>query len=79
MSNAYDEGLRALAYETAQTLGYQSFVHAEGTYAHVAGPSYETGAECLFLRNIGGDSVGMSTAPEVVAAKHVGLKILGYF
>ena len=61
MSDAYDEGLRALAYSVAQKHKYTDFIHARGTYAHVSGPSYETGAESSFLMSIGGDSVGMST------------------
>ncbi len=77
MSDAYDESLRALAYDSAIKLGYEGFVHPEGVYAFVAGPCYETAAECQFLVDIGGDSVGMSTAPEVVAAKHAGLRVLG--
>ena len=48
-----------------------------GTYCFVSGPAYETKAECRFLRSLGGDSVGMSTIPEVIAAKHCGMKILG--
>ena len=48
-----------------------------GTYCFVSGPAYESKAECRFLRSLGGDSVGMSTIPEVMAAKHCGMKILG--
>lgn len=56
-------------------LGYK--VRADGTYCFVSGPCYESKAECRFLRSIGGDTVGMSTVPEVIAAKHCGMKILG--
>ena len=61
MSDAYDESLRALAYSIATKNDFTGFVRPKGTYAHVAGPSYETGAESSFLISIGGDSVGMST------------------
>lgn len=46
-------------------------------YQYISGPTYETKAECRFLRSVGGDAVGMSTIPEVIAAKHCGMKILG--
>ena len=46
-------------------------------FEYLSGPTYETKAECRFLRSIGGDAVGMSTIPEVIAAKHCGMKILG--
>jgi len=49
----------------------------EGTYAYVAGPSFETPAELRFLRTVGADAVGMSTVPTVVVARHAGLKIMG--
>lgn len=52
------------------------FLH-EGIYVFVSGPSYESKAECRFLRSIGADVVGMSTVPEVVVARHCGIKVLG--
>ena len=51
-------------------------MHDSGTYCFVSGPMYESKAECRFLRQLGGDCVGMSTIPEVVAAHHAGLQVL---
>jgi len=76
MTEAYDKGLQKLVREVAHELGMKSFLR-EGVYCHLAGPSYETPAEIRFLRAVGCDTVGMSTAPEVVVAKHCGLKVLG--
>src|SRR6185312_11363990 len=67
-------GLRALARKTAQDL---KIVLREGVYVAVPGPNLETGAEYRFLRTIGADVVGMSTVPEVIAAVHGGMKVLG--
>ncbi|MHB8618942.1 MAG: purine-nucleoside phosphorylase, partial [Chloroflexota bacterium] len=74
MAAAYDPGLRSRAREAAGRLGW---VLREGIYVMVSGPSYETPAECRFLRTIGADAVGMSTVPEVVVARHQGLAVLG--
>ncbi|MFN2114648.1 MAG: purine-nucleoside phosphorylase [Anaerolineae bacterium] len=74
MTNAYDPALREYAARAARAEGLT--VH-EGVYAMVAGPSYETPAEARALRALGGDAVGMSTAPEVVVARHAGMRVLG--
>lgn len=77
MSDAYDEVLQDMVLKAAGGLGLTKSVRPNGTYCFVSGPCYETKAECKFLRSVGGDSVGMSTVPEVIAAKHCGMKILG--
>ena len=74
MSQAYDEGLRKAAQQVAAESGSRL---AEGVYAAVAGPSYETPAEVNMLRVLGADLVGMSTALEIIAARHMGLRCLG--
>lgn len=74
MSCAFDKELRALAHECANE---QGFALREGVYAQMTGPTYETPAEIRMLRTLGADAVGMSTVPEVIAANHCGMKILG--
>ncbi len=74
MSHAYDPELRSMAFEEAMKQGLP--VH-QGVYVSVAGPSFETPAEVRFLRAIGGDAVGMSTAPETIVAVHSGMRVLG--
>lgn len=74
MSDAYDPGLRQTARETAERLGIEV---EEGVYAAWLGPQFETPAEIRFLRAIGGDLAGMSTVPEVIAARHMGIRCLG--
>ena len=69
MAGAYDVALRAAL---SQALAQTRLTVREGTYAMVAGPSYETPAETVLLRRLGADAVGMSTAPEVVVARHAG-------
>ncbi|MBO0777434.1 MAG: purine-nucleoside phosphorylase [Ktedonobacteraceae bacterium] len=76
LAHAYDVRLRKIAYSIAEEIGPAVRLH-EGVYTMVAGPSYETGAELKFLRTIGTDAVGMSTAPEVVVARHMGMDVLG--
>jgi purine-nucleoside phosphorylase len=74
MTVAYDAQLRRVAHETAVAL---DFTLQEGVYAFVAGPSYETPAELRFLQRAGADAVGMSTVPEVIVARHAGIRVLG--
>jgi purine-nucleoside phosphorylase len=74
LSQAYDRDLMDLAEEVARRRG---IVLRKGVYAAVQGPSLETPAETRFLRVIGADAVGMSTVPEVIAAVHAGLRIIG--
>ena len=74
MTAAYDKRFRELALAEGRLLGINL---GEGVYAAVAGPSYETPAEVRYLRSIGADLVGMSTVPEVIAARHSGLRVLG--
>ncbi|MGB7821296.1 MAG: purine-nucleoside phosphorylase [Candidatus Sulfotelmatobacter sp.] len=73
MTHAYSKQYRAIAREEAAKLGMT--LH-EGVYAALLGPSYETPAEISYLRIIGADLVGMSTAFEVIAARHMGIKVL---
>ncbi len=73
MTDAYSVRLRQLAKEESAGLGEDIF---EGIYAAVTGPSFETPAEIRFLRTIGADLIGMSTVPEVIVARHMGLDVL---
>jgi purine-nucleoside phosphorylase len=73
MTHAYDKSYRELARAEAGKLGMT--LH-EGVYAALLGPSYETPAEIRYLRTIGADLVGMSTALEVIAARQMGIKVL---
>jgi purine-nucleoside phosphorylase len=74
MTMAYDREFRELVRREAAGLGIDL---GEGVYAGLAGPSYETPAEIRHLRTIGADLVGMSTVPEVIAARHGGMRVLG--
>jgi purine-nucleoside phosphorylase len=74
MTEVYSTRLRRIADEAAAVKGL-SLTH--GVYAAVPGPSYETPAEIRYLRTIGADAVGMSTVPEAIAARHMGLEVLG--
>jgi purine-nucleoside phosphorylase len=73
MTQAYCKPYREITLQAARRLG--KTVH-EGVYAGLLGPSYETPAEIQYLRAIGADLVGMSTIPEVIVARHMGLKVL---
>ena len=74
MSEVYSARLRRIADEAARARGV-SVTH--GIYAGLHGPSYETPAEIRYLRTIGADAVGMSTVPEAIAARHMGVEVLG--
>jgi len=75
MSQAYDRKLKALALEVAAEAG---ITVRQGIYVCLGGPSFETPADLRFLRLIGADAVGMSTVPEVIVARHGGLRVLGF-
>ena len=75
MRDAYDPSLRAIAHEAA---GETGLVLREGVYAGLLGPSYETPAEVRMLRGLGADVVGMSTVPEVIAARALEMRVLGF-
>ena len=72
MRDAYDPELRRLLHEAAGALGIPL---AEGVYLATAGPSFETPAEIRAFRTLGADAVGMSTVPEVILARHAGLRV----
>jgi purine-nucleoside phosphorylase len=74
MSEVYSSRLRAVADTAAAAAGVPV---THGVYVAVHGPSYETPAEIRYLRTIGADAVGMSTVPEAIAARHMGIEVLG--
>ncbi|KAK0205191.1 inosine guanosine and xanthosine phosphorylase family protein [Desarmillaria ectypa] len=76
VSDAYSTSLRRLVFLASHQLSLGTDALAEGVYAWVSGPTYESPAEGRFLRNAGADVVGMSTVPEVVAARQEGLNVL---
>ncbi|CCH43749.1 Purine nucleoside phosphorylase [Wickerhamomyces ciferrii] len=75
LSDAYDLELRQLFFQQKEKLGIQRSIH-EGTYFYAAGPTYESRSESRLIRTLGGDAVGMSTVPEVIVARHCGLRVL---
>jgi purine-nucleoside phosphorylase len=74
MSEVYSKRLRATATEAAGAIG---LAIEHGVYISVTGPSYETPAEIRAFRTLGADAVGMSTVPEAIVARHMGMEILG--
>ena len=74
MTEAYSKRLREIADQAAAARGVSI---AHGVYVALHGPSYETPAEIRYLRTIGADAVGMSTVPETIVARHMGMEVLG--
>jgi purine-nucleoside phosphorylase len=74
MSEAYDRGLRDAAEAACRAAGVRCH---RGVYVSIPGPSYETPAEIRMFRAMGADAVGMSTVPEVIAARHMGMRVAG--
>ena len=74
MSEAYDRRLRDVAEAACAAVGIRCH---RGVYVAMTGPSYETPAEIRMARVLGADAVGMSTVPEVIAARHMGLRVAG--
>ncbi|HEX6656347.1 MAG TPA: purine-nucleoside phosphorylase [Candidatus Limnocylindria bacterium] len=75
MADAWDATLRVHAYGAAERAGVQ--LH-EGVYLMLSGPAYETRAELRMLRTLGADAIGMSTAHELLVARHMGVRVLGF-
>src|SRR5437762_5922893 len=74
MTEVYSARLRRIADEAGKAI---DLLLPHGVYVALLGPSYETPAEIRYLRTIGGDAVGMSTVPEAIAARHMGIEVLG--
>src|SRR5882672_518172 len=74
MTHAYSKPYREIVLKAAERMGKTLY---QGVYAGLLGPSYETPAEIRYLRTIGADLVGMSTVPEVIAARHSAIRVLG--
>nr|XP_005603240.1 purine nucleoside phosphorylase isoform X1 [Equus caballus] len=77
MSDAYDRDMRQKAHIAWKQMGEKRELQ-EGTYVMVAGPNFETVAECRLLQKLGADAVGSSTVPEVIVARHCGLRVFGF-
>jgi len=74
MTEVYSKRLRGIADDVANA---QGLTIGHGVYVALHGPSYETPAEIRYLRTIGADAVGMSTVPEAIVARHMGVEVLG--
>jgi purine-nucleoside phosphorylase len=74
MTEAYDRALRDAAEQACRAAGVRCH---RGVYVSIPGPSYETPAEIRMFRTMGADAVGMSTVPEVIAARHMGIRVVG--
>jgi purine-nucleoside phosphorylase len=74
MSAVYSAELQEIVIEEAKTIGTEV---RRGIYVALSGPSYETPSEIHLLRNLGADAVGMSTVPEAIVARHMGIEVLG--
>lgn len=74
MSEVYSREFQEIAVEEARALGLEL---RRGVYAAMSGPSYETPAEVRMLRTLGADAVGMSTVPEAIVARQMGMRVLG--
>src|ERR1051325_8364796 len=74
LSLAYDTGLQSLVIDEANQMGLSL---RRGVYASLTGPSYETPAEIHMVRTLGADAVGMSTVPEAIVARHMGMQVIG--
>jgi purine-nucleoside phosphorylase len=74
MSEGYDRGLRDVAETACRAASVRCH---RGVYLALTGPSYETPAEIRMFRTLGADAVGMSTVPEVIAARHMGMRVVG--
>ncbi|HZX21841.1 MAG TPA: purine-nucleoside phosphorylase [Clostridia bacterium] len=74
MSDAYDRDLIQLVHRTGEKIGIETH---EGVYVSISGPAYSSKAESRMFQLMGADTIGMSTVPEVIVAKHSGLKVIG--
>ncbi|QUH20720.1 purine-nucleoside phosphorylase [Alkaliphilus sp. B6464] len=74
MSNAYDKDLIELVHKVSKKINVQTH---EGVYVSISGPNYLSKAELRMMQKLGADTVGMSTVPEVIVAKHSGMKVIG--